>query len=537
MTGERNAQDVPVARELGVLRWAAGSGVPSPAVGGDIDEKSLLSLLRRHALAGRLLQRLDSDTPPSWVDAKFYRALVGLQAETRALVADHAHATAEITRQLGAGQEPVLVKGISAYLTTGAPHTMRCGDIDLVVANGDQAIDVLTALGYQRTRAPFMHEVGEFTFGGTEVDVHAYYPVHGYGSLPRSEFEPSAHNGIWQQPGYQASLVEISYRELARGRIRCPVGRSGAVNVPDPCLLAIILCAHAFMNFTNMWSISHRAKPYVKLAELADLYDLVRHPGFDPARFLVLVRRFDATDAVLWAAWASLLLTGRNPLPVRPPAQATPRFPRCLWWSLWAEIAVEPDALLRPYWLDMPSLMPLLGCTELNLDAGTTGQMRIDDVGGVLRRQIRQTSGPIPSWAIEIRQSGDWLTLAMSLPSRPAGTVERGRVDFGDLATEWSLAAGSLTMTGDLAEYELCVGGDDARRLVLRYPLSKVAGPTGRVSLLAGIASEDSHRRITHCVILPLIVRLNHKARMLPPLRTGLPSGPSRQSAQREHGT
>lgn len=537
MTGEWNAVGVPLAPELSILRWAAGADCSPPAGAGDVDEESLLSLVPQHALAGRLLQRLDGGAPPSWMGSEFYRALVGLQAETRALVADHARATAEITGQLGVDREPVLVKGISAYLTSNAPHTMRCGDIDLVVANGDQAIDVLSALGYQRTRAPFMHEVGEFTRGGTEVDVHAYYPVHGYGSLPRSEFEPSAHEGIWQQPRYQASLVEIGYRELARTRIRCPVGRSGAVNVPDPCLLAIILCAHAFLNFTNVWSISHRAKPYVKLAELADLHDLARHPGFDPARFLDLVRQFDATDAVLWAAWASQLLTGRNPLPVWPQAQAAPRFPRCLWWSLWAETTVEPDALLRPYWLDLPGLMPQLGCTELDLDAGTTGQLRIDDVGGVLRRQIRQASGPLPPWAVEVSQSGDWLTLAMTLPSHPPGTVERGRVDFGDPATEWSLAGGSLTMTGDQAEHELSVGDDDAHRLVLRYPLSKVAGPTGRVSLLVGIASEDRHRRLTHCVVLPLVVRLNHQARMLPLPATGLPSGPRRQPVQREHGT
>jgi hypothetical protein len=504
-----------------VLCWAAGRSAPPP-YNLVLDDEVVLDLVDRHALSGRLLRRLDGAPLPLWMSSNLYRGLTGLYADAQKMLDLHAAATAEMAAELGDPSEPVLVKGISTYLVTGEPHTIRCGDIDLVCADGDRLIEVLTRLGYRRTRDPFLHEAGEFTRGLTEVDLHSYFPVYSYAGLGRSDLNPADHDGIWHQHGYRMPLNRIGYQDLAQDRIRRSVGTTGQVSVPDPCLLAIILCAHAFMNFTNVWSISHRAKPYVRLAELADLHDLVRHEAFDRGRFLRLVQHFDATDAVQWTGWASTILTGGNVLPA-PTSQPVPdTFPRCLWWSLWADIPVAPESLVRPWWLDLADFVPTLGDSVVDLVNGASGRLAVGAGGGLLpadpttqlRRQVQQASAtPMPPWTVEIGSAHGGLTVAVGLPPRQAAPIERVRVDFGRVATEWSLTAetGRTSITGD--QVDCTLGRDEhGRRLELRYDTSSLGCSADRISLLVGIAEEDHAGSFTSTVLLPLTVRFDRPA-------------------------
>ena len=128
------------------------------------------------------------------------------------------------------------------------------------------------------------------------IDLHAHFPVHGYAGLDRDALDPAAHSGVWVQPGFRLSMRPIDWEMLNAHRVDCEVA-GGRVSVPRPELLAIILSAHGFMNFTNVWSISHRDKPYVRLGELADLRDLFTDVRFDPDLFARLVHDLDATSA------------------------------------------------------------------------------------------------------------------------------------------------------------------------------------------------------------------------------------------------
>jgi hypothetical protein len=513
---------IPEALRTGpdaVLCWAGGLDIPPPD-DTVFDDELLLDLVDRHALSGRLLRRIDSTALPRWMSPDLYRGLITLYTDAKALLYSHAASAAEIAAHFGDQSEPILVKGISTYLVTWKPQTIRCGDIDLVCANSGRLIEVLNQLGYRRTRDAFMHEIGEFTRGLTEVDAHGYFPVHSYAGLHRSDLDPSSHDGIWYQQGSRMSLRKIDYQDLAQDRIRRTVGiagTTGQVSVPDPCLLAIILCAHAFMNFTNVWSISHRPKPYVRLAELADLQELARHEAFDRDRFLMLVRQFDATDAVHWAGWASMTLTGQNALPVEISQQTPGTFPRCLWWSFWADTTVAPEVLLRPWWLDLAGLAPVIGSSLIDLEGGASGRLDVGagdgaDRSGTLkrpRRQIRQASAtPGPPWTVEIRRAQGQMIVAVGLPSRSAAVIERVRVDLGKVATEWSLTArtGRMSIIGSHADCTLS-RDEHGRRLELRYDASSLGGPTDRISLLIGIAEENDIGIFTNSVLLPLTVR------------------------------
>lgn len=479
-----------------VLLWAAGLDVPPPD-GLILDEDLLLAMVDRHALAGRLLRRLQVSPPPPWATSSVLSRLAALYDETRARLCLHTEAAAQIVAEFSASSQPVLIKGISTYLVTGAAHTVRCGDIDLVCSDGDRMIEVLTGLGYHRTRDPFMHEVGEFTREETEIDVHAHFPVHGYTGLDRSGLDPTAFPGVWHQMGYRMSVCEVDWTDLDRGRIRTPDGAPAGVSVPDPCMMAIILCAHAFMNFTNIWSISHREKPYVRLGELADLQDLAKHPAFDSGRFLRMVSEFGASDAVHWASWASRVLIGWNPLPEVRGGGPSERFPRCLWWSFWTDVPVDLDTMLWPGWLDMATLVGALGPSAVGLGR----RLHVNDLAE-LPRQLRLSTGTrAPSWSIQVSDLGR--TVAIWLPSRPDAEIERVRVDFGSNATEWSLVTktGHQSVMGDQISCDLRED-ESGQRLELRYD-SVTLSPA---SMIIGISDEDSHGNLTRSVLLPLTI-------------------------------
>ncbi|MFJ3713450.1 nucleotidyltransferase family protein [Streptomyces sp. NPDC090053] len=441
-----------------VLRWAAGA--PDIPEDQDFDDRVLLDLIGQHALSGRLQQRLP--TGPAWLRDRLGGPVAAMHAGTLALAEAHMRAVDRIVTALGEQQPPpVVVKGIATGLLTGERHLLRCGDIDLVCADGGPLIDTLTRLGYERTRVPFLHELGEFTCEGVEIDVHAYVPVPGYGAVRHADLTPPE-RGTWYQPRRVPSMHPIRHGLLVDGGVT--VGRA---RVPDPCLLAIVLCAHAFLNFTNMWSLSHRAKPYVKLAELADLHALVQHDAFDTQQFLTLVAELDAWDAVRWAGWASTVLLGRNPLPV--PAGTGP-FPRCLWWDFWARLPVDEESLLLPDWFDLAAVAPLLG-SRIELDTGR----------------------PAPPWTVEVRRDGDQVTVTLGLPERAEAAIERGRVDFGASGTEWVLSGGQLTAVGGHDTCDLLSG----RRVRVGYRVPSTGG-----QMLVGVAEQDASGALLSAVLL-----------------------------------
>ncbi|MDX3025794.1 nucleotidyltransferase family protein [Streptomyces acidiscabies] len=444
-----------------ILRWTAGA--PAVPQDQDFDDRVLLGLIGQHALSGRLARRLP--TGPAWLRDRLGGPAAAMHADTLAHADAHIRAVDRIVAALGEQQPPpVVVKGIATGLLTGDKHLLRCGDIDLVCADGGPLTETLTRLGYERTRPPFLHELGEFTREGVEIDVHAYVPVPGYGAVRGADLTPPQHAQTWYQPRRAPSMTPVRHGQLVDGAVTV-----GPVTVPGPCLLAIVLCAHAFLNFTNMWSLSHRAKPYVKLGELADLHALVQHEDFDTTRFLALAEELDAGDAVSWAGWALNALLGRNPLPV--PA-ATGPFPRCLWWDFWARLPIDEEALLLPDWFDPATVNPLLpGRTELD------------------------TGCPTPPWTVEVLRDGNLVTVIVGLPDSTDAAAERGRVDFGVIGTEWVLADGRLTAAGGHDTCDLLSG----RRVRLRYRIPRTGG-----QMLVGVAEQDTSGALLSAVLLPV---------------------------------
>ena len=496
-----------------ILKWAAGSAHPLPSRV-EFDEDILLDLVDAHNLSGRFLARLTNGAP-SWVTPRLDRSLRDLHAEIRSRVIENASAVRELLSRLPSPAGVVIIKGMSTYALVKQDHTMRCGDVDMLTNDSHAVITTLSGLGYQQTRKPFLYELGEYTRGAVEFDVHQYFPVYSYSpSLGVADLRPDHHPAVWQQC-YQLQQHEISYEALSSDAILSDDLETKGVRVPDPNILAIILCSHAFLNYTNMWSISHREKAYVRLGEIADLFDLSRHPAFDGARFSQLVSRFGAHNAVEWAACVAASLFGKHPLPIDVPVKLNDelpagRFPRCLWWNFWIDLRpARPDEFLNRWWLDMASVVRDTGANTLRAVNGRTDRYAtVTQDERALRRFITQSNVPIPL-GLEVSRSERGLRLNLQFTTETNETA-RVRVDFGNSASEWVQPIGnsSVSLVGTPAVVLFTENSKECE-LTLEFPWDVLKGPVStdrEVSLLVGIAKHTEPRGLFASSLVPLNV-------------------------------
>ena len=426
-----------------IIKWAAGAPVALPD-DVDFNTNTLIDLVDAHNLSGQFLSRIRNNNP-KWVTYDLVEGLNDLFFMTTTQVARNISAFTQLRQQLKFKKTNIIViKGISTYVLSDESEIMHAGDIDLLSDNTNNVVQTLLDTGYRQTRTPFMHEIGEFTKDSTEFDVHDYFPVYGYSkTLLESDLSPLHQNEEWQQQGYSFPHNKITFFDMFKSANHGTRPETEPIVVPDANMLAMIISAHAFMNYTNIWSISHREKACVRLGEIIDLFALARHASFNPNRFISYVDYFNAHDAVEWAASTAVSVFGKNPLPISvsnnlgQPVSAT-RFPRCLWWNFWASLSSEPDELLKTKWLSMEWLIQRIGANHIPVSQESEKSYSTvnSDFYSPLRRYITQQPEPIPL-VIQIRRSEKGLILNLQISSSFEFDTERIRFDLGSIACEW----------------------------------------------------------------------------------------------------
>ncbi len=427
----------------------------------------------------------------------------------------NATAFGELKRQLSDETRIILIKGISTYILSEQEETMRAGDIDLFSNNPDEVVQTLLKMGYIQTRAPFMHEIGEYTKGTTEFDIHEHFPVYGYTqALLASDLMPQHHAGIWQQ-SYHLQHSKITFEEFEQYAYCGRQPGTSHVLVPDPNLLAIIICAHAFMNYTNMWSISHREKACIRLGEIADLFSLATHPLFSKEQFLAYVNLYHARDAVEWAASVAVSVFGKNPLPIPvliglgDPLPAA-RFPRCLWWDFWANLSSETDDLLRTWWLSMDWVTEQIGANRFPARDGQTASYATVNAENTLplTRYITQLSDPIPL-LLHVKKSDSGIVIHLQVHTTFQVDIERVRVDLGNIASEWIYAVNGnhQTLVG-FPVISSFVHSHTGYELTLEFTWEMLGLSNANehtVALLIGVARQTNPNGLIASTLIPVV--------------------------------
>ena len=439
--------------ELDILKWAAGSDRAPKTPANSVDRRLLLFATKEHRLQGRLLSRLER-APQRWAD----KVLVGLLRATSSQVQErarqHNQAIREIARayrQYSSFERPlIIIKGQSAYRLIGDASVVRWSrDLDIVCDDPAQLAKVLSSLGYADGHEPKSYSFTELRRGRVIVDIHRYYPVYTLSADFAASIDPAQNPKVWLQ-SVDVRINQINYSDLQERSVPLTTV-DGHVAIPDPNMTALIACAHAFRDCLHLVPRKFAA---ARLAELCEIRELIRHPGFAAETFLEIVERFGADSAVQFIAGLLLSYFGGVTLPKRPSRSRDGQIMLGRFYNLWFSTPWSSDDLLiRGESCNMDSLVTHLGGNTVV--AGTTSHRRrytalADGKAGLMKRVIiageSKAAAPID---LSVTWREDALCFDLSVRTPPSQDNQTVRLQFNAVDYfAWSLRGDKQITSG-----------------------------------------------------------------------------------------
>lgn len=434
-----------------LLLWASGANVSHPPFGPDAHSQ-VVDRLQEQCLLGRYIARCE--------DARAADPLVGLVRQRQQAVERQVRLQSRVLVEIASQPEVeqvAVMKGMATFALTGDRASIRTGDIDIVSTMGRELPSVLSRLGFEQTRSAFGHELGEYVRDGVEVDVHDFFPVT---SPPAEATKQIANRGRTICAG-RAATSRLNALALLSTSRQTDRGEARGISTVGIEAQTAILAAHAFMNYTNVWSISHRAKPYIRLGELLDIELLLSDSSFDHDRFEDLVE-----STALLPALEFVSATGRALLdrPLVSGIQENAHLPpRCFWWNLWLAHPARIEQLLRKHWFCLDDLLEKTGVTYVRPNDHASA------LDGKTAGVLSTSAGAACPW-VAVNSSGHATSVSVSLGPRLPVHKYRVRVDGGTWATEWSSVADQATghTSGD-AHVEV-IDNERGRQIVVAVP-------------------------------------------------------------------
>ena len=329
------------------------------------DENKLLELIKKHQIIGRIKQLIKDNKYEKYFSSSFLNNLENEYKDSLDFANRNLLALKEINKKIKEKEKlPIVIKGFSNYLINEDINSIRSGDIDLLPENIEIFIDLLKENGFKLTKIPFLHEAGEYTKQGVEIDIHKYFPIYRYDeSLPH--LKSVSLNEFYTMPFKKMLKEELNDSAYFSEKHK--------IKVIDPNFYILIICSHAFMNYTNIWSISHRDNTYTKIGELWDIFDLLKSANYSKEKFLSLVKKYNAYDCVSWTGKVLKAIFNYNPLSfIENKRKNLHEYPKCLWWNFWINIENTPAELISENWYDYSLILDLIGTNQIKKNKNYT---------------------------------------------------------------------------------------------------------------------------------------------------------------------
>lgn len=376
------------------------------------NEDELLEVIGAHHISGRII-KIFSKNNSKFFSASFIDKLHKLHEKELMQVQNNIRCAIEIESEGNFPKPSIAIKGYTYYTLSSDSQVIRSGDIDIIPYNTSAYIDVLEKLGYTRTRPPFIHEAGEFNRRGIEIDVHYFFPIYRYqDELRKTNRFDNLNNTSYIMPFEKLEYLDVEKNIYQRIKTTNPY-------IYDANISILIMCAHMFMNYTNIWSISHREKPYVKLGELWDVFEMTNHDSYSKNNLLELIEKYKAHDCIKWAGIILKMVFGSNPLPIDISNETINDYPKCLWWNIWGYIPSNIYQLLSTEWYVIDDVFDSIGINKVSI--GLYHSSELTYIG----------SSIINHFSIKFDQI--WCHL---LREGTINKVMRYRIDFGSAAIE-----------------------------------------------------------------------------------------------------
>jgi hypothetical protein len=323
-----------------------------------------------------------------------------------------------------------------------------CGD-----AGGMQ--ETLSRLGYtwSSTNAVEAHHSPRASRDDLDlsIDTYNYIPVWSYPQEPiDAEFDPKLNPGVWNQT-VRPVHTEIHLADVLEHSMSDLGSEAEPLIVPDATMSVLIVCAHLFTDFFHGMPGRFGRLP---LARFAEICELCRHPAFDQATFVDLVRQFSVSDSVHFVGGLLASYMGYNPLASTVHSGETRReWSRFYRSTFWLPALGSYDDLLMPREAAEPlgNLVDELGANlvfatdhpgEHTYWSGASGE------GEPLGRVITRNEG---TERLELGVSLGWGTDAMVVEIEVVGIPESEDnvyMEFGGFPSFWGVSRDGLVGEG-----------------------------------------------------------------------------------------
>lgn len=439
--------------QVSLLSWAIGAPLLIDE-NDPITTPDLLKLFKDHRIAGRALARIAAQRP-SWASQELVDGLTQQQEENQWIITQQAAALAELRREYIAAEQPmILFKGLGAYAHSRDSRSLRRTlDVDIILLHPHPIAEKMRKDGLEEYRNVSPHEIINARLKGVEIDLHGFYPIWSF-DRNIGPVALNARDGITVREHAGGLVVsELGPDLLLDNALRTDLFGVPDVFFPDPAAATLIICAHGFRDYVSKSSVTARNKPPLRFAEIAEVAEYVHMPQFDKKRFLELMERTHAHDAVEWMAHVvaryahdqSLLdvlasnetglTNGRHA-----PYIGTPQ---AVWTGFWEILHRDMgDEVCRH--MSTHEVIERLGPCVVP-SSNKTARIELDDAcqtAGLARPStihIRR-SGPLPM-AVQLQHDGAELMIRAQVACRDACTSRRFHVDIQGQSFEWQCRA------------------------------------------------------------------------------------------------
>ncbi|GBF75265.1 hypothetical protein PA598K_03657 [Paenibacillus sp. 598K] len=298
-------------------------------------DSEFLAILKKHKLQGRISipELLKMNSFKRFDQKLVIASLMHEKVKINAFADKHQLAISEIANEFinqKIAALPIIIKGLSIFSLTNDVSNIRFSvDIDMIYSDPEFLSAILTELGYIREDTVSSHEHCIMYKNDVTIEIHNYIPVIHYSKGAIKKAVKTEKNN--KQLYFENAAVEetmIRYEDLVTNAQ--PSSFLHGILVPSINDQVLILCTHIFRNYVkSQFSFASQ----IKLAELLDVLDLIRHQSFELELFVK--ENCYETSVLFTACLLEKLFGERDFLDALCPSpdRAQLLFPKILQWS------------------------------------------------------------------------------------------------------------------------------------------------------------------------------------------------------------
>jgi len=218
------------------------------------------------------------------------------------------------------GIKPLVIKGFTSFYLTGNTALLRKSkDMDVFAQEPSEFVRILVEDGFNEIKSPNPHEYSMLTKDSIEIDLHRHFPIASY---PRDLGQRELNKELITNEPLQF-VNYLDYDSIIHHTVELP-----DCLIPTVTMSALIACINIFNDYVTGFAKA----PSMKLIEVIEVIELIRHQNFNRGVFVRLVNLYGTQDAVSFTNYITQELFGME-LVYMDGLRTYSKYPQIFFWQ------------------------------------------------------------------------------------------------------------------------------------------------------------------------------------------------------------